>query len=153
MKAIWSTLALVSIIVMYAIAGILNHYIEQTPERHAVTISTDNDSHQKVKTFATAPIMALTDKKLLQWTENVIATCFSLTQTNIQSKSDYCQERYFVYSAGRAYKSNYVSAVEKNLAANTANQYAAMPYPPIIIQSPKPRHLYYVVYVQTLVSI
>lgn len=140
------------IVAIIAVTGL----IETKPTRSAVIDFIDPET-QVVKT-ARIPIRkaaSLTDAKVINWVNKVVATCFSLTLSNMETKSNYCGERYFSTYARVAYQIDYVNAIKETMSNNTANFYTGTPYEPVIIQpfSLRAGRAYYTVFVQTLSSL
>ncbi|WP_390240762.1 hypothetical protein [Vibrio sp. R78045] len=136
--------------------GAINHLVEQEPVRKAVIGHTDSVSKKhSIKPIKVWKTSRLTDAKLKTWVEKVVATCFSFTLTNINSKPEYCANKYFNYSSSSAYLNSYVSRVGAVMEKSTANFYTGMPYPPIIVLpvSARANRFYYTVYVQTVSSL
>ncbi|MBY7854260.1 hypothetical protein KW429_11190 [Vibrio fluvialis] len=152
MKLSWSHLALILTLTMIVTTLFISSYVEQSPQREAYVNSGDEAEPRWIP-LKTKPTVALTDNKLINWIDELLAKCFSLTQLNIDSKSAYCQNRYFVTSAGAAY-ATYVDRVRTTLKSEAANQYVALPNAPLVVQSPSvsKRRFYYTVYATMMVT-
>ncbi|MDE5179033.1 hypothetical protein [Vibrio fluvialis] len=152
MKLNWSHFAIFLTVVMMITTLFISSYVEQSPQRQAYS-NQGSSSDPKWVPLPTKPAVALTDNKLINWIDETLAKCFSLTQLNIDNKSAYCQHRYFVTSAGAAY-ATYVDRVRETLTSEAANQYVALPYAPLIVQSPsvEKQRFYYTVYATMVVT-
>lgn len=148
----WSKITLTLIVLMFVTSYLISDYVQTAPQRTAVIRSVDDST--RLEPVYTRKTITITDQKLVNWVDKVATTCFSLTQINIDSKSDFCRDQYFVTSAGAAYKDVYVSRIAQTINTRAANQYAVLPYPPLIVQSPSAHsnRLYYTVYVTMVIS-
>ncbi len=134
----------------------ITNLIETEPSRTAImeVKSSDGDAVTQ-KRIHIRKAASLTDKKLMNWLDKVVPTCFSFTLDNIDSKPLYCARKYFNRSSGTVYLNDFVGTIEDTMSRKTANFYTAVPYQPIITQplSVKKNRLYYTVYVQTIRSV
>ncbi len=136
--------------------GQINALIKAKPSRTAYIETRDSSTKQLTKQpVGIRATTYLTDRKLVNWLDKVVPTCFSFTLSNVDSKSLYCARKYFNSTAGSAYINGHVATVAEAMNLKTANFYTAVPYAPVITQpfSLEKKRYYYTVYVQTIRSV
>lgn len=133
------------ILVMYLLIAMIWGSVNKKPER--IAVSHNEQGYKPLKVRASSSI---TDRKVMDFASKVIATCFSLTPLNVQSKSEYCAQTYFRYNPAEIYKKRYAAPLGKIMKKNESTTYSVIPRKPIIISTPKRGQPYYVVYATTL---
>lgn len=151
MNNIWAKITIGITIGAWLLSMAIESSINAKPSRIAVMdlTPTQKGTNTRLDVRSTA---ALTDAKLIDWVDKVLATCFSLTTENITTKSQYCEKTYFKSAAGAAYQYSWVSSLQKQLSQSAGALYVGMPVAPFITQSSSRRSLRYVVFAQMLVS-
>ncbi|MEI8659213.1 DotI/IcmL/TraM family protein [Vibrio sp. Hal054] len=136
-----SLITRILIIVNMLIVGLIAYSVNKQPERQAIY-----QEDGKIKSVRIRDLASITDTKLLTFTNDVVATCFSLTQVNAESKSAYCADTYFSRNPAFIYRQKYADPIKDELVENDQTIYAAMPTAPVILQRPTQKRQYYTVF-------